>query len=422
MKKALVVGAGFAGAVVARTLADTGEWQVLVIDKRPHFGGNAYDHVDMHGIRVHDYGPHLWHTSNDEVQEWASQFTEWVEYKHEVRAQLANGDTVPLPINPETIEKVFGTRFFGWCSATDWMSTEFPHATPKKGAHAAFLETLVEHHAEVTNARQHVENSVGKELCDLFFEPYTKKMWGLSLEELPASVAARIPTNVESGSTLYFPKDKHQVLPKDGYEAMFLNIFNHENIAYITGLSREELSSFNHEDPTLIAEFERLFGAFPLSEANFDHVFTAEPIDAYYGSDLGALPWRSIRMHTASFPLPSALPSAVLNFTHDGPFTRATEWKKLPGHGENSVWTTLTFEEPCDYTENYMERYYPVKTSQRDCPNRALYNQYADRAAQNPKLTFIGRCGTYQYLDMWMVISQTLKTVKTFLEKQDAEV
>lgn len=395
MKKALVVGAGFAGATVARTLADTGKWQVLVIDKRYHIGGNAYDYINEHGIRVHQYGPHLWHTSNDEVQTWASRFTEWVPYQHEVRAQLKDGMTVPLPINPETIETVFGRRFFDWCANNDQMSREFPFTQPRSGSHTAFLETLIEHHAEVTNARQHVENSVGKELCDLFFEPYTKKMWGLSLEELPASVAARIPTNVETGGTLYFPKDKHQFLPKDGYTAMFNNIFNHPSIEVRLETAREGLD-----------------------DTGFDHVFTSEPIDVYYGHKLGWLPWRSIRMHVQSIHLPSALPSAVLNFTHDGPYTRVTEWKKLPAHGENDVYTTLTFEEPCDYWDNEMERYYPVKTSHRECPNIALYKRYRSLAEQDTRLTFIGRCGLYVYQDMHAVISTTLSTIKKFLAKQ----
>lgn len=397
----LVVGAGFAGATAARTLAEAGH-EVLVIDKRDHIGGNAHDYVNAHGIRVHKYGPHLWHTSNDEVHEWASRFTEWVPYRHHVRAQLADGDTVPLPINPETIETIFESRFDVWADHNDQIAYH-PETGDmlgyKRGSHAAFLETLVEHHDPVTNSRQHVENSVGKELCDLFFAPYTKKMWGLELEDLPASVAARIPTNVQSGSYDYFPKDKHQCLPANGYTAMFENILDHENIEVLVCAER---SSFDERD--------------------YDHVFTSEPIDVYFDCKLGELPWRSIKMQVLTLPIVNALPTPVLNFTHDGPCTRVTEWKMLPAHGESTYCTTLTFEEPCDYRENDMERYYPVKTSAAECPNIALYKQYRDLAEQLPNVTFIGRCGMYVYSDMAPCISSTLSIVRKFLEKQNAKV
>ncbi len=410
--KVLVVGAGFAGATVARTLAEAGH-KVLVIDQRDHIGGNAFDYVNEHGIRVHKYGPHLWHTSNDEVQEWASRFTEWVSYRHQVTAQLENNSHVPLPINHETIESVFGNRFDAWADAKGWIQFDWDTGAMvgyREGAHEAFLETIVEHHLDVTNSRQHVENSVGKELCDLFFEPYTKKMWGLSLSELPASVAARIPTNVASRSFDYFPKDKHQVLPKDGYTAMFKRIFDHPNITVRLKTSRQHLM-----DPKLQVFWQNEVKFDPRS---FDHIFTSEPIDAFFDCCMGELPWRSIRMHTFSVPLPSVLPTPVVNFTHTGPHTRVTEWKQLPAHGSNPHWTTLTAEEPCDYRDNNLERYYPVKTSQRDCPNRALYNKYVELAEKAKNITFIGRCGLYAYYDMWMVIAQSLKITNDFLKER----
>lgn len=394
--KFLVVGAGFAGATVARTLAEAGH-KVLVIDRRDHLAGNAYDEINSMGIRVHRYGPHLWHTSNDEVQEWAARFTEWVPYRHQVSAQLADGTHVPLPINHETIEAVFGARFDAWADANDAILYDYDTGAMvgyKDDAAAAFLDTLVEHHFNVTNSRQHVENSVGKELCDLFFAPYTEKMWGLKLEELPASVAARIPTNVTSRSYDYFPKDKHQFLPKDGYTAMFERILDHDNIDVLLGVER---SSFNLDE--------------------FDHVFTSEPIDAFFNCALGELPWRSVRMHTVSLPVPRVLPTPVVNFTHDGPHTRVTEWKLLPAHGDNPHWTTLTIEEPCDYRDNYMERYYPVKTAQADCPHRALYKRYADLAEEGGGITFIGRCGLYVYTDMGPCISSSLAIARKFLKE-----
>lgn len=390
----LVVGAGFAGATVARELAEAGH-SVVVIDKRDHIAGNAYDYVNEYGIRVHKYGPHLWHTSNDEVQEWASRFTEWVTYRHYVEAMLPDGDYVPLPINHMTIEAVFEHEFDAWADANDQIEYhEGEMVGYKWGSHAKFLETKVSHHTEVTNSRQHVENSVGKELCDLFFAPYTKKMWGLQLEELPASVAARIPTNVENHSFNYFPKDKHQYLPKDGYTRMVHNILDHPNIVVMLSTDRQEI---------------RL--------SHYDHIFTSEPIDTYFGCVHGELPWRSIKMDVVTLPLPHALPAPVVNFTHDGPHTRVTEWKQLPEHGTNPHFTTLTFERPCDYRDNDMERYYPVKTTNAVDPNRELYKKYRSMADDLSNVTFIGRCGQYVYIDMHQAISSALAEVRRFLKE-----
>jgi UDP-galactopyranose mutase len=125
-------------------------------------------------------------------------------------------------------------------------------------------------------------------------------------------------------------------------------------------------------------------------------------------------------MHTYSIPVPSVLPTPVVNFTHTGPHTRVTEWKKLPAHGSNPHWTTLTVEEPCDYRDNSMERYYPVKTSKADCPNRALYNRYVELAEKAGNVTFIGRCGLYLYLDMHMAISSALHEAKRFIKKHSS--
>jgi len=403
--KILVVGAGFAGATTARELAEAGH-TVVVIDARDHVAGNAYDYVNEHGIRVHKYGPHLWHTSNEVVHEWASRFTEWTPYQHRVRALVPGGKTVPLPINPETIETVFGQRFFSWCHENGWAETPYG-GLPVTGSHARFLDTLVARHTSALDSRQHVENSVGQELCELFFAPYTKKMWGLKLEELPASVAARIPTNVESGSTLYFPNDRFQFLPTDGYTAMVQNILDHKNIQVSLETTRQEFLQ-----PNLAWYWQERLDC---SNLDFDHVFTSEPIDTYFDCTLGELPWRSVKMHVQTLSLVNTLPSPVLNFTHNGPITRVTEWKQLPAHGSNEYCTTLTFEEPCDYRDNNMERYYPVKVAGAVDPNRELLKRYQQLTPAN--VTFIGRCGQYVYTDMAPCISSTLAIVRKFLKE-----
>ena len=431
-KRALVVGAGFAGGVVARELAEAG-WKVLVIDKRNHIAGNAFDYINDHGIRVHKYGPHLWHGNSDAAQAWASQFTEWVPYKHFVEALLPNGKYVPLPINSKTIKALFFAElrdfidcgnpatqdYWGYNDEED----DFLYHYSNRG-YEAFLESKREqiNPEDITNSRQHVEASVGKELCELFFAPYTKKMWGMDLADLPASVAARIPTKLDMESMkkyghwdqYYFPKDKHQCLPAEGYTKMFERIFDHENITVKLCVAREELPQYSNGGYVVSISEE-------WTNAKFDAVFTAEPIDTYYKCDLGELPWRSIKCHVVDVPLPQALPAPVVNFTHDGPYTRVTEWKQLPAHGSNPYWTTLTFEEPCDYKDNNMERYYPVKTSHAVDPHRELYKKYRARA-QEDGIHFIGRCGRYVYTDMIPCVNSTLAQVKKFLAGESTQL
>jgi len=419
-KKALVVGAGFAGAVVARELADTGDWDVLVIDARNHVAGNAYDYINEHGIRVHKYGPHLWHGNSDIAQEWASRFTEWIPYKHYVTAQLPDGRHVPLPINAKTIMEVFGQEFHNFAmSKPEYWAYQDEDIADGIGylplAFEAFMEQQRVKYETVTNSREHVESSVGKRLCELFFAPYTKKMWGMDLADLPTSVAARIPTKTDSDK-YYFPKDKYQFIPKDGYTALITKALDHPNITVSLSTARSELMQY--QGGSVLNQLKRRVGQLKsLPEWNdvvFDAIFTSEPIDTYYDCDLGELPWRSIKCHTYNVPVPKLLDAPVVNFTHDGPHTRATEWKQIPGHGDNPYWTTLTVEEPCDYRDNNMERYYPVKTSHAIDPNRELYKQYRDRAKKDG-IHFIGRCGRYVYTDMMPCINSTLAQVGRFL-------
>lgn len=332
----LVVGAGFSGAVVARECAAAGHL-VKVIDKRNHIGGNAYDYIDENGIRIHKYGPHLFHTNNEKVVQWLSQFTEWVPYQHKVKAQLNDGTYVTLPVNKETKE------------------------------------------------------IVGEEnVLDIFFRPYTKKMWGKSLDELDPSIINRVPIR-DDDNELYFPNDEYQMMPKNGYTEIFKNILNHSNIEVECNV-----------------EFHQSM------EEEYDYVFNSMPIDMYFNYDYGELPYRSIKFHNVVLQQPKVLPTATVNFTHDGPYTRVTEWKNIPAHGENDYTTVLTYEEPCDYKDNDYERYYPVKDIEGT--NRETYKKYKERVNED-KMTFIGRCGMYVYVDMHQAISSALATARRFLDR-----
>jgi UDP-galactopyranose mutase len=328
----LIVGAGFSGAVIARELAEA-NFSVIVIDKRNHIGGNAFDFVNDIGIRIHKYGPHLFHTNNKRVFDWLSKFTKWVPYKHKVKALLKDGKYVTLPVNKHTI------------------------------------------------------SIVGKEnLVETFVRPYSEKMWGMKLEEIDPQIFNRVPFR-DDENEYYFPNDEFQYLPADGYSKLFENILNHENI------------SIRLNEPFIKG-----------MEENYLHCFNSMPIDEFYEYCYGELPYRSIKFETINLPLPLALPSAVVNFTHEGPNTRVTEWKHIPNHGENLYETTLTFETPCDYKENNFERFYPVKNANGE--NRELYLKYAE--IKNEKMTFIGRLGLYAYLDMDQCINNALNLVKSY--------
>ena len=330
----LVVGAGFSGAVIARQLAKAGH-DITVIDERDHIGGNAYDYTNDKGIRIHKYGPHLFHTNNKKVYDWVTQFDEWVEYKHKVKAQLNDGQYVTLPVNKETKE------------------------------------------------------IVGEEnIVSTFFAPYTYKMWGKTIEELDPSILKRVPVR-DDDNEYYFPNDTYQVLPKNGYTRIFELILDEKNITVITS------QRFNRS-----------------MEKEYDHVFNSMPIDDYFGYAYGTLPYRSIKFHHVDLPMNKVLPTGTVNFTHDGPYTRVTEWKNLPCHGINNQYTTLTYEEPCDYMVNDFQRYYPVKDVNGE--NRKKYEQYKKLTRSN--MTFIGRCGMYVYIDMHQAINSALSTAEKFLE------
>ena len=329
----LVVGAGLSGLTVARELADAGV-SVDVIDSRSHLGGNTHDYRNDAGIRVHQYGPHLFHTSNQKVVDWLSRFTEWSPYEHRVKALLGDGRYVTLPVNAETTEIVGSDS-----------------------------------------------------LVDTLFRPYTRKMWGLELEQLDPSVLARIPVRSDMNE-MYFPDDEFQALPTHGYTALAQSIADHPRIsvrlesAYVHGMERD-----------------------------YAHTFNSMPIDEFFAFDLGELPYRSIRFHTFTAPVPRLLPVATVNFTHDEPFTRVTEWSHLPDHQGKPGFTTLTVEEPCDYRDNHRERYYPVKDVEGR--NRSRYMEYARRVL--PRMTFIGRCGLYAYLDMDQAVNTSLRTARSWL-------
>jgi UDP-galactopyranose mutase len=372
MTRILIVGCGFAGATFARELAVSG-FDIDMIDQRGHIGGNAFDEVDSNGIRVHRYGPHLFHTNNKRVVEWLSHYGEFVPYEHRVQAQLPDGRCVPLPVNRRTINEVFGLELHDADSVQ------------------AFLKTQGRDIPHPANAAEYLEANIGTLLTDLFFRPYTKKMWGLDLEEMDASVVKRIPLRFDNEDR-YFASDAYQIMPRRGYTQVFENLLDHPRISIALN------QAF---DQTMLA--------------GYAHCFNSMPIDQFFAERFGPLPYRSIRFHHRTVPISADQGSApTINYTDSGPITRQTDWSRLPFHiAEAGANKTLTCEEPCDYRDNALERYYPVKTS--DGRYDSTYKRYKLLADEQRRVTFIGRCGTYQYLDMHQVINQSLIGVHEWL-------
>lgn len=364
----LVVGAGFAGAVLARSLAEAGH-DVTVLERRGHLGGNAFDYVNQYGERIHCYGPHLLHGAADcKAVRWMSRFTDWVSYEHRVRALLADGSTTPLPVNRTTLEDVFGVSLNTDAEAEDFLNALRVPIDKPANSGELFLST------------------VGERLTDIFFRPYTQKMWGVPPESLAVGIGARLPVRT-CRDDRYFT-DSFQALPLDGYAAMFERIYDHPRIKVFLN------TPYSKGD-----------------EAGFEHAFLSVPIDHFFDCIFGELPYRSILFEERVSS--EDLPSSVLNFTDCGPHTRVTQWSLLPNSGRSvgGGVNTLTYERPCAMSDNPGEFYYPVQTPD----SRRLLARYQDLAAGLSNITFCGRTGLFRYLDMIPAVTLHLDMVESFL-------
>lgn len=362
----LVVGAGFAGSVMAERLARSGA-RVLVVDRRPHVAGNAFDEHDAAGLLVHRYGPHIFHTNSDEVLRYLSAFTEWRPYEHRVLAEVEAG-LVPMPINRTTLSRVFNREL------------------PDEAAAEAFLATLAEPMAHIANARDFVVSSVGRKLYEMFFRGYTLKQWGLDPRELDRSVTARVPTRL-SEDDRYF-QDRHQCMPLHGYTRMFENMLDHPNITVMAGTD---------------------FATVP--RARFRHTVFTGPVDAYFGHRFGPLPYRSLVFEHETRAVEFAQPVATINHPGlDTPYTRTTEFKHMTGQAHRQ--TSLCRER----SSAEGEPYYPVPNP----ANQALFKRYEALADAEPGVTFLGRLGTYRYMNMDQVVGQALAAARRLVAGQGA--
>lgn len=349
----LIVGAGFAGSVCAQQLSQAGK-KVLLIDKRPHIGGNAYDRIDEHGILIHPYGPHIFHTNAKKVFEYLSQFTDWRFYEHRVLAEVKN-KLLPIPINRTTINELYGLNL-------------------DEDGVSSFLESVRTHKQDINSSEDVVLSSVGAELCELFFRGYTRKQWGLDLSELSAGVAARIPTRTNDDDR-YFT-DTFQFMPAKGYTHMFNRMLDSSNISI-------KLSTD--------------FAAIKNQETYKELIYTG-PIDEYFGFRLGKLPYRSLRFEHQHLQEDKVQSVGTVNYPNTNDYTRITEFKHLTGN--SGTGTSIVKE----YPSNEGDPYYPIPQKK----NEALYKQYESLADNEKNVYFVGRLAQYRYYNMDQVVAAAL--------------
>ncbi len=364
----LVVGAGFAGSVIAERLASQHDAKVLVIDRRPHVGGNAFDVKDEAGVLIHQYGPHIFHTNSDEIVDYLSQFTNWRPYEHRVLAEV-RGKLVPIPINRTTLNLLF----------------DLDLKTDEEAA--AYLESRAEPVDEITTSEDVVISAVGRELYELFFQGYTRKQWGIDPSELDKAVTARIPTRTNTDDR-YFG-DKHQIMPAEGYTAMFKRMLDHPNIDLMLGTDWRDVRD----------------------DIDASHIVYTGPIDEYFDYRFGKLPYRSLRFEHKVLDEEKHQPVAVVNYPDPSvPYTRITEYKHLTG--QTHPRTSVTYE----YPSAEGDPYYPIPRPE----NQALFKKYERLADSTAGVTFVGRLATYRYYNMDQVVGQALAAFRRLDQRRKA--
>lgn len=363
----LIVGAGFAGSVLAERLANEAGKKVLIIDRRNHIGGNAYDFYDDAGILIHKYGPHIFHTNSPEVFSYLSRFTQWRPYEHRVLTTV-EGKLLPIPINLDTVNKLYDKNF---------TSKELEE----------FLNSIKEDVKQIRTSEDVVVSQVGRDLYEKFFRGYTRKQWGMDPSELDKAVTSRIPTRT-SQDDRYFT-DTYQAMPLHGYTRMFEKMLTHPNIHIM-----------------LNTDYREIKGIIPYKKL----IFTG-PVDEYFDYCYGKLPYRSLNFVHKTFDVRQFQPVAVVNYPNDHEYTRITEYKYLTGQTNEK--TSVTYEFPCWDGDPY----YPVPKPE----NAELYQKYKNLADETPDVHFVGRLATYRYYNMDQVVAQALATYSKLNQRTLAE-
>jgi len=353
----LIVGAGFAGSVLAERLASTENKKILLVDKRNHIGGNAYDYYNEDGILIHKYGPHIFHTNSKDVFNYLSRFTEWRNYQHKVLA-CVDGQQVPIPINLTTINELYGLNL-----SADEVEE--------------FFASRAENVQQVRTSEDVVVKAVGRELYEKFFKGYTKKQWDLDPSQLDASVTARVPTRTNKDDR-YFT-DTYQAMPLHGYTKMFEKMLDHPNIKIMLNTDYHEI----------------------VDEVAYSKMIFTGPVDEYFDYCYGKLPYRSLKFKFETLDQEQFQRTGTINYPNDYAFTRITEFKHLTG--QKHAKTSLVYEFP----KAEGDPYYPIPRPE----NAELYKKYQELASKTGTY-FVGRLATYKYYNMDQVVAQALSTFK----------
>lgn len=353
----LIVGAGFAGSVLAERLASQQKKKILLVEKRNHIGGNAYDEYDKNGILIHKYGPHIFHTNSEIVFDYLSQFTKWRFYEHKVLA-YHKGEYYPIPINRLTVNKLYN---FELSSDKDVEK---------------FFNSIREKKQPIRNSEDIIVNQVGTDLFNRFFRHYTKKQWNLEPKDLSPTVCGSIP--VRTNDDCRYFTDKFQFMPLNGYTKMFEKMLSNKLIEVVLNTDYKEI----------------------INSIKFNKIIYTGPIDYFFDYQFGRLPYRSINFKWKNYKRKSYQPASVVNHVDaETKYTRVTEYKKLTNQTADT--TTVSFE----YSQQDGEPFYPIPNDS----NRELYLRYKKLADKFPSVIFCGRLAEYQYYNMNQVIIKALK-------------
>ena len=360
----LIVGAGFAGSVLAERLASIGEQKVLLVEQRDHIGGNAYDYFNKDGILIHKYGPHIFHTNSKKVFDYLGKFTAWRPYEHRVLGSV-DGQLVPIPINLTTINKLYGLNLN--CSEVE-----------------SFFESKAEKIDRVKTSEDVVVSKVGRELYEKFFKNYTRKQWDLDPSELDASVTARVPTRTNKDDR-YFT-DTYQAMPLHGYTRMFQKMLSHPNIKIM-----------------LNTDYKEIIDVIP-----YKNLIYTGPIDSFFNYCYGRLPYRSLEFKFETHDTETYQATGTINFPNEHAYTRITEFKYLTGQKHSK--TSIVYE----YPQAEGDPYYPIPRPE----NAEIYKKYQQLANAMTNTYFTGRLATYKYYNMDQVVAQSLSLFEKLTVRQ----